>query len=357
MGKKQIWGAVVLAALLAVLAGRSVDAGAATVPFCSSLGDANPGPASLRLYMPATIARGTVPATVWALWSSDGTDGGAVPGTVTVSVTDRSTGQVLASLYPSVLPTASDQNDPTSMGSFPVDQPLGTVDQISLTYDASSQAGPCEQSSTVAVTISTGAPPVIRTVDVGPIGPNRVHRPGLLLSPPSYSCDAEIDGTTQQSPVPLTETWETGKRTVTWHLTPCYTAVPTLPPAGVPRQLLPGLAVSDYTAEGGTNLTPTSVRDPWAYEILFTSLLRCRAAGTSPCIRQATYRLTIQLGSRILLTEHLISSYVHQNAYRVWQGTDAFVNYCIDQHQQKFSSHRGRYCEHAALTYSEVQTY
>jgi hypothetical protein len=56
------------------------------------------------------------------------------------------------------------------------------------------------------------------------------------------------------------------------------------------------------------------------------------------------YRLTVKVGDRIIHRGWLHSAYFNQPAQRVFQGTDAFVNYCIDQSKTIHSYHLSLFC-------------
>jgi hypothetical protein len=57
-----------------------------------------------------------------------------------------------------------------------------------------------------------------------------------------------------------------------------------------------------------------------------------------------SYRLTIKVGRRIVKQGTLTVTYEHIPATRVFQGTDQFVNYCIDQSQTVYSYHLRLFC-------------
>lgn len=63
-----------------------------------------------------------------------------------------------------------------------------------------------------------------------------------------------------------------------------------------------------------------------------------------------SYRLTIKVGRRIVKQGTLTVTYEHIPASRVFEGTDQFVNYCIDQSQTVYSYHLRLFCWLPAVT-------
>jgi hypothetical protein len=66
------------------------------------------------------------------------------------------------------------------------------------------------------------------------------------------------------------------------------------------------------------------------------------------------YRVTIRVAGRVVRTAQLQNFYSSTPSTRVWQGTDAFVNYCIDTGQTLYSQHLRLYCIRGGSTHRQV---
>jgi hypothetical protein len=64
----------------------------------------------------------------------------------------------------------------------------------------------------------------------------------------------------------------------------------------------------------------------------------------------AKYRLVVRVNGRIVKRGHLTAVYNHQPANRVWEGTDEFVNYCINDSRPTYSLDLRLYCWNPAIT-------
>lgn len=59
--------------------------------------------------------------------------------------------------------------------------------------------------------------------------------------------------------------------------------------------------------------------------------------------------LTVKRGNKVILRRVLRTQFQYTPgtpSYRVWQGTDAFINYCINGLKQTYSDHLRLYCWH-----------
>jgi hypothetical protein len=81
------------------------------------------------------------------------------------------------------------------------------------------------------------------------------------------------------------------------------------------------------------------------------STIRFQAAGQT----NASYRLTVRVGRRLAKQGVVTVLYEHIPAARVFQGTDQFVNYCIDQTQTVYSYHQQLFCWLSAVTIRRIQ--
>jgi len=70
-----------------------------------------------------------------------------------------------------------------------------------------------------------------------------------------------------------------------------------------------------------------------------------------------TYRMTITLDHRTLFQGHVKTSMFWAPNTRVWQGTDQFVNYCIDHNRPLYSSDLKLYCNDPAVEYGHVEIF
>jgi hypothetical protein len=78
------------------------------------------------------------------------------------------------------------------------------------------------------------------------------------------------------------------------------------------------------------------------------------AFGFNPHDVNATYSVTVSLNKHVVKRGLLVLDYQHQDPYKVWQGTDAFVNYCINGLHQTYSQNLQLYCWHSGYTNNDM---
>lgn len=59
-----------------------------------------------------------------------------------------------------------------------------------------------------------------------------------------------------------------------------------------------------------------------------------------------TIRISVLSHGRVLVTRNLVIARYHKPDYQIWQGTDEFVNYCIDSAIKLYSESGRLYCWH-----------
>jgi hypothetical protein len=69
------------------------------------------------------------------------------------------------------------------------------------------------------------------------------------------------------------------------------------------------------------------------------------------------YRIRIALDGRLLFSGKIEARSVYTPAVRVYQGTDQFVNYCINKNRPTYSSDLRLYCNVPSVNYGVVKIY
>lgn len=323
--------------IAASLCGASPTASAATPsqPPCG----ANASP-SISLDVPRGVAGGPLPADIYA-YQNDAVDGdnGVVGGTITVNVYNAST--TPAKLTQSIQVPAGkdpDSDDEENRIAGFVPQPLGARLRIAATYETSwtdYNADPtddvaCDQTVTTTTTVGRGLPPRLsfRHEHVQGSG----EQLDLDLNPARGGCDNQLGGYTQRATAYLTETWSLGRKHWRMSVTPCY--------RGVRLHTPPDIFSFDGTA-GSSNV------DPGGYELWLSAI-----APTN--FHRARYKFVVAFNRHALYRGHMTTYYKYTPGYRVYQGTDAFINYCINGEHQTYSANLLLYCNHPSETVASV---
>ena len=306
-------------------------------PACGS--NATP---SISLDIPNLVADGPDSVRVYGYQNDSVTgDNGVVAGTMTVSI--YSVSVTPAQLVQSVDVPAS--NDPSSdteeslLGDF-TPEPLGDSLEVVATYETSytdyatypSSEVPCDQAVTATTSIEPGLPPKVAfgRIHVRGNGEELVFR----TNPANDSCYSQLGGWTQRTTSYLSETWTLGRKRWQMFLTPCYKRAPFRTPPGI-------LAFN-------ASKTSTAI-DPDGYELWLGAL-----APRGNFFR-ARYQFVVAFNHHTLYSGPMTTYYKYTPGYRVYQATDAFVNYCINGGHKTYSSNLVLYCNHPAQTVAYVR--
>jgi hypothetical protein len=325
--------------VVASLWGLPTTASAATPSQPPCAANATP---SVSLDVPGEVANGPIPANIYAYQNDDPNgDNGVVGGTLTVDVYNTGTSPAQLVKTVQVPATRDPESDTTenSLATF-IARPLGARLRIVVTYETSwtdysasptGQNVSCDQNLTTTTTVNRGLPPKLA------FGHTKVPGNGeqlvLDMNPAKGDCESQLGGYTQRGTSYLSETWRLGRKRWQMFLTPCY--------KGATFRTPPGILAYDASS-GSTKL------DPGGFELWLGAL----APGN---FYRARYQFVVSFNHHALYRGHMTTYYKYTPGYRIYEGTDAFVNYCINGEHQTYSSNLRLYCNHPSKTVAYVK--
>jgi hypothetical protein len=313
---RRLGGALTVGLALAALI--AAPAAAATPP--GSACDSVTGP-SLSIEVGSQVAFGPEP--VYAeLDTGTITDSGPIPGTMTFSVENSATSQTISSEqvpaadyprnlapYPSLLATFTAA--PTNPALLVVVTYQTTVETFGTS--GAETAVTCDQSVSQPVNAVAGQTPTFKYHNEAEdfhVSTNEFAA-AMVLNPPAGNCWLQSAGQ-------LTAVLSGEHRRAVVDLTPCYDLgrFPTLP----------GLTFENETSSSAKG---------WEIGLFAPALNRAY---------NYRYSLTVRFGATVLFSGQVFSSRIWSPGERIYQGTDGFVNTCIDKHYTIYSANLRLYC-------------